>query len=63
MALDKEIKEQLAQYLALLESEVVFQASLASDDNSIKVKEFFAKIYKIEPEKLFSQVRLKVKLF
>ena len=33
MALDKEIKEQLEQYLALLESEVVFQASLASDDN------------------------------
>ena len=49
MALDKEIKEQLAQYLALLESEVVFQASLASDDNSIKVKEFLEEIVAMSP--------------
>lgn len=49
MALDKEIKEQLEQYLALLESEVVFQASLASDDNSIKVKEFLEEIVAMSP--------------
>ena len=49
MALDKEIKEQLEQYLALLESEVVFQASLASDDNSIKVKELLEEIVAMSP--------------
>lgn len=40
MALDAEIKEQLGQYLQLLESEIVLQAQLKDDANSQKVKEF-----------------------
>ena len=44
MALDKETKDQLGQYLELLESEVVFQASLGTDDNSVKVKDFLEEI-------------------
>ena len=34
MALDAEIKEQLGQYLQLLESEIVLQAQLKDDANS-----------------------------
>lgn len=44
MALDKEIKGQLAQYLELLESDVVFKASLGEDENSGKVSEFLQEI-------------------
>lgn len=33
MALDAEIKEQLGQYLQLLESEIVLQAQLKDDAN------------------------------
>lgn len=44
MALDNEIKGQLAQYLELLESDIVFHASLGSDDNSTKVREFLEEI-------------------
>lgn len=40
MVLDKEIKTQLAQYLNLLESDIVLQTDLGDDDNSRKVKEF-----------------------
>ncbi len=36
MALDNGIKEQLKQYLAMLESEIVFAASLGTDDASQK---------------------------
>ena len=39
MVLDKEIKAQLAQYLNLLESDIVLQTDLGDDDNSRKVKE------------------------
>ena len=38
MVLDKEIKTQLAQYLNLLESDVVLQTDLGDDDNSRKSK-------------------------
>ena len=34
MALDAQIKGQLAQYLQLLESDVVLQAQLGDDENS-----------------------------
>ncbi len=40
MVLDKEIETQLAQYLNLLESDIVLQTDLGDDDNSRKVKEF-----------------------
>ena len=44
MVLDKEIKTQLAQYLNLLESDIVLQTDLGNDDNSRKVKEFLDEI-------------------
>ena len=44
MALDTEIKGQLGQYLELLESDVVFKASLGEDENSGKVSEFLQEI-------------------
>ena len=44
MVLDKEIKTQLAQYLNLLESDIVLQTDLGDDDNSRKVKEFLDEI-------------------
>ena len=39
MALDAEIKTQLSQYLALIESDIVFQANLGTDENSKKVRD------------------------
>ena len=44
MVLDKEIKAQLAQYLNLLESDIVLQTDLGDDDNSRKVKDFLDEI-------------------
>ncbi len=44
MALDNGIKEQLKQYLAMLESEIVFAASLGTDDASQKVRDFLEEI-------------------
>ena len=44
MALDAEIKAQLEQYLALLESDIVLQAHLADDANSQKVRDFLEEI-------------------
>ena len=46
MALDNGIKEQLKQYLAMLESEIVFAASLGTDDASQKVRDFLEEIAK-----------------
>lgn len=40
MVLEPQIKDQLAQYLELLEDDIVFQAHLGSDDNSQKMREF-----------------------
>ncbi|URZ87834.1 alkyl hydroperoxide reductase subunit F [Floricoccus penangensis] len=42
--IDTEIKKQLAQYLQLLESDIVFKASLDSSENSAKVREFLTEI-------------------
>ena len=50
MALDKAIKDQLTQYLAMLESEVVFAASLGEDDSSTKVREFLEEIAEMSPK-------------
>ncbi|MHC5267831.1 alkyl hydroperoxide reductase subunit F [Enterococcus sp. LJL98] len=58
MALDKEIKEQLAQYLELLESDVVFQASLSSDENSVKVKDFLDEIVAMSPRLSIEEISL-----
>ncbi|EHI69092.1 alkyl hydroperoxide reductase subunit F [Streptococcus ictaluri] len=44
MALSPDIKEQLNQYLALLESDLVLETYLGEDDNSQKVKEFIEEI-------------------
>lgn len=49
MALDAEIKEQLGQYLQLLESEIVLQAQLKDDANSQKVKVFLQEIVAMSP--------------
>jgi NADH-dependent peroxiredoxin subunit F len=49
MALDTEIKGQLAQYLELLESDIVFKISLGEDENSGKVREFLAEIAEMTP--------------
>lgn len=50
MALDAEIKGQLAQYLELLESDVVFKANLGEDENSGKVKDFLEEIAAMSPK-------------
>ena len=44
MALDETIKAQLKQYLELLESDVVFQASLGQDERSEQVRAFLEEI-------------------
>ena len=49
MTLDKTIKAQLKQYLGLLESDVVFQASLGQDERSAKVQAFLEEIVAMSP--------------
>lgn len=46
--LDNETKEQLQQYLALLESEIVFSASLDESDDSKKVQEFLTEVTEMD---------------
>jgi len=46
--LDNETKEQLKQYLALLESEIVFSASLDESDNSKKVEDFLTEVAEMD---------------
>lgn len=58
MALDKETKDQLAQYLTLLESDVVFQASLTTDENSNKVREFLEEIVAMSPRISLEEISL-----
>lgn len=50
MALDTEIKAQLAQYLELLENDVVFVAHLDESENSQKVREFLDEIQAMSPK-------------
>ncbi|MDK6808471.1 hypothetical protein QP365_13065, partial [Corynebacterium aurimucosum] len=49
MALDETIKAQLKQYLELLESDVVFQASLGQDERSEQVRAFIEEIVAMSP--------------
>ncbi len=49
MALDEIIKAQLKQYLELLESDVVFQASLGQDERSEQVRAFLEEIVAMSP--------------
>ena len=49
MTLDETIKAQLKQYLGLLESDVVFQASLGQDERSAKVQAFLEEIVAMSP--------------
>lgn len=44
MALDAEIKQQLEQYLALVEAPLVFKVSLDDSSNSKQVEEFLDEI-------------------
>jgi len=50
MALDTEIKDQLTQYLELLESNIVLKTSLGDDENSGKVREFLEEIAEMTPK-------------
>lgn len=58
MALDAEIKGQLAQYLDLLENDIEFHASLATDENSQKVREFLEEITAMSPKISLVEVAL-----
>lgn len=58
MALDTEIKGQLGQYLELLESDVVFKASLGEDENSGKVSEFLQEITGMSEKITFEKATL-----
>lgn len=46
---DSETKAQLAQYLELLESDIVFKASLDDSDNSKKVADFLEEVVAMSP--------------
>ncbi|WP_407856495.1 alkyl hydroperoxide reductase subunit F [Enterococcus hailinensis] len=48
--LDNETKEQLKQYLALLESEVVFSASLDQSEDSKKVETFLTEVVEMSDQ-------------
>lgn len=48
--LDNETKEQLKQYLALLESEVVFSASLDQSEDSKKVETFLTEVVEMSEQ-------------
>lgn len=50
MGLDKGIKDQLTQYLAMLEADVVFTASLGADEGSVKVRDFLTEIAEMSPK-------------
>lgn len=50
MGLDKGIKDQLTQYLAMLEADVVFTASLGADEGSAKVRDFLTEIAEMSPK-------------
>lgn len=58
MALDAEIKTQLSQYLALIESDIVFQANLGTDENSKKVRDFIDEIVSMSDKIGFEEKKL-----
>lgn len=55
MSLDKAIRDQLVQYLELLESDLVFHASLGEDENSKKVSDFLEEIISLSPRLSFEK--------
>lgn len=57
--LDNETKEQLKQYLALLESEVIFSASLDESDNSQKVEDFLTEVAEMDAKISIEAKKLK----
>lgn len=57
--LDNETKEQLKQYLALLESEVIFSASLDESDNSKKVEDFLTEVAEMDAKISIEAKKLK----
>lgn len=58
MVLDKETKEQLQQYLALLTEDVVFSAQLGTDEHSNQVKEFLEEIAAMTPRITLEETEL-----
>lgn len=58
MTLDAEIKTQLSQYLALIESDIVFQANLRTDENSKKVRDFIDEIVSMSDKISFEEKKL-----
>ncbi|MBP1045989.1 alkyl hydroperoxide reductase subunit F [Enterococcus sp. BWM-S5] len=58
MALDTEIKEQLAQYLELLENNIVLKASVGEDENSQKVLELVEEITSMSSKISMEKVQL-----
>ncbi|MDH6363813.1 alkyl hydroperoxide reductase subunit F [Enterococcus sp. PF1-24] len=58
MALEADIKGQLAQYLELLEQDIVLEISLDSSENSNKMKEFVAEIAAMSAKISMQEVQL-----
>ncbi|MGX7162943.1 alkyl hydroperoxide reductase subunit F [Enterococcus massiliensis] len=56
--LDNETKTQLAQYLALLESDIVFSADLGRDADSQKVAEFLEEVAAMTPRIMIEKTHL-----
>lgn len=57
--LDNETKEQLKQYLALLESKIVFSASLDESEESKKVEDFLTEVAAMDDKILIETKNLK----
>ncbi|WP_413537691.1 alkyl hydroperoxide reductase subunit F [Enterococcus malodoratus] len=57
--LDNETKEQLKQYLALLESDIVFSASLDESDDSKKIEDFLTEVAEMDGKISIESKKLK----
>lgn len=58
MGLEQEIRGQLIQYLDLLESDLVFKASLDEGESSQKVRDFLEEIVSLSPRLSLEMVKL-----
>ncbi|MGM0238991.1 alkyl hydroperoxide reductase subunit F [Enterococcus sp. AZ103] len=56
--LDNETRAQLKQYLELMETDIIFSASLAEDDNSKKVAEFLNEVLELSDKITLEKVSL-----
>lgn len=56
--LDNETRAQLKQYLELMETDIIFSASLAEDDNSKKVVEFLNEVLELSDKITLEKVSL-----